>query len=241
MPKVVSISPSPGSCCRAENDRRLKEENPCWAQEIKSLSSSAPLEERGILQACRAHVLTSSALPTWLKIGECGTICLCARTITLHVCACSHTQPMCGSRCPTEPHAHRVPACATVGSPVHPPACACSCAHSCVGEHVCSMDVCNWVCKYRGVCLRVGLCMCAQHTRVHMHTSVRVAGCAHACIHKRAGAPLCELVWERVGGQRACQAACAVPRHHQMVPCLHVTFWGPKPAPCGRTWRVHGG
>lgn len=55
-------------------------------------------------------------------------------------------------------------------------------------------------------------------------------------MHKHAGAPLCEWAWEHVGGQRLCGLACAVPRHHQMVPCLHVTFWGPKPAPCGRTW-----
>lgn len=77
-----------------------------------------------------------------------------------------------------------------------------------------------WVRGRGGACLLhgCGTSVRSGHTRVHTHTSVR------ACLSTRGPC---------VGGQRACGLACAVPRHRQMVPCLHVTSWGPKPAPCG--------
>lgn len=68
-----------------------KRELPAQAQEIKALTCSAPLEKTGIGQVCCTHVVTLSVLPTRLKIGECGTIYLCAHTITPPVRACSHT------------------------------------------------------------------------------------------------------------------------------------------------------
>lgn len=69
-----------------------------------------------------------------------------------------------------------------------------------------------------------GMSVRSGHTHVHTHTNV------WACLS----------AWgPRMGGQHACGLVCALPRHHQMVPCLHVTFWAPKPAPCrGDTgWR----
>lgn len=136
-------------------------------------------------------MLTPSSLPACLKIGECGTICLRARTVTLHVCACSHTRPTRWSRCPAEPRVHPTPVCATVGSPVHPPACACSCVHPCMGEHVHRGCVqlgvqtrrCAFTCGVARVCAQC-TCLC-----VHMHTSVWAVGYTHVCT--RAWEPHC--------------------------------------------------
>lgn len=190
-----------------------RREIPAQAQEIKALISSAPPEKTGIGQACCTHVLTLSVLPTRLKIGKCGTICLHACTITPCVCACSHTQPTRGSGCPAEPCTHPTPACATVGLPVHPPACAR--ARGCAPRGR-TPGLRTQRCVF--TCAVVCVCVSCVHT--------------HAC----GGAPRCEWVWACVGGQHVCGLVCVVPRHQQMVPCLHITFQGPKPAPCGGTW-----
>lgn len=49
-----------------------------------------------------------------------------------------------------------------MGSPVHPPARVCSCVHPHVGEYVCTMGVCNWVCKHGGVHFSVCVCVCVH-------------------------------------------------------------------------------
>lgn len=141
--------------------RKGGREIPARVQEIKARSSSAPPEELGIQQAYCAHVLTPSAWPTWLKIREYGTSCLRACTTAPCVYACSHTWPTRGSGCLTEPHTHLMSVCATVGSPAHPSARACSCTHLCMV--VCTVGVCNWVCKHGGAHSRVVVRVCSVH------------------------------------------------------------------------------
>lgn len=178
-------------------------------------------------------MLTPSALPTRLKRGECGTICPRAHTVAPRACACSHTTvhawapgvPRSLTLTPylcVQPRARlrahrRVPAA----------------VRSCAWVRARTVGVRDWVCKHRGARLQVWLCVCSAHVCVRARTCTRV--CGQWGVHTHAGAPLCEWARERVGGQSACGLACAVPGHHQMVPCLHVTFWGPKPAPCRRT------
>lgn len=81
--------------------------------------------------------------------------------------------------------------------------------------------------------LKVGRCvhMCVLCARVCAHTQVPGTG-MHTRVCTAHGASL----GVRVGGQHTCGLACAVPRHHQMVPCLRGTFRGHKPAPCTGTW-----
>lgn len=207
------------------SSREGKREIPARAQEIKAPSSCAPPEERGIRCAYpigAAHLVEKGSarhhLPTCSH--RCPT-CLCVLAHTVHAWdpgvpqSLALTPYLC-----VQPRARlrahrRVPAAVR--------SCAWVCAHT-VGVH-------NWVC--RGARLQVWWCVCSAHVRVCARTCTRVWGQWGA--HMRAGAPLCEWARKRVGGQRACGLACAVPGHHQMVPCLHVTFWGPKPAPCRGT------
>lgn len=100
-----------------------------------------------------------------------------------------------------------------------PPAGACShaWASACANMEVC---VNTWGCAY----------VCALWARVCTHThEFRALGHTRVCTARGAS------LGARVGGQHSCGLACAVPRHHQMVPCVRVTFWGHKPAPCAGT------
>lgn len=136
-------------------------------------------------------------------------------------CVCVLRQAHTWHRCPTELHAQPLAVRAPVGSPGHlwlSWAPTCECLQSCLGE---------LTCKHRGVCVHV----CVLCARVCAHTQVPGTGMhTHVCTAHGASLGV------RVGGQHTCGLACAVPRHHQMVPCLRGTFRGHKPAPCTGTW-----
>lgn len=132
-----------------------------------------------------------------------------------------------------------MPVCATVGLPVHSPACAFMHAPACVCERVCTMGMHNWVCKHRSVRLHVGLVVhvCSVHVCTHAHNHIG-SGCTPVCMHKYVGScGWAAHVW-------AAMCCAQAPPDGALPPChLHVTFRGPKPVPCGGTWgdiALHG-